>query len=414
MNKRYLWQVLLGLLLANTLSAAAPAVPPVKNFGTQWTQKIFPLIAAIQSQATLRKSLRNDPTLHLLARQRAAAATAAANDCHDLNGLVTPLLWTVPDADHTASALIHLLGTDTALQGTIARLRQQHAYPLYEDLADSEYLRKSWLDVVRGTNQVLAVYLQGKPPRYARIDSISFRFRDPGAVQQVRQLVKTVLRKDKGDFYTLALQSAIAALELNGRDEATRYEPLRGGSNRPPYEALANIQWNNYPYSAILVPGQGPETLTTPLDANGIKRCALAAEHYQKHEAPFIIVSGGHVHPFKTPYAEAVEMKKYLVQQLGLPDQAVFIEPYARHTTTNLRNAARMWYRFGMPSQQPLLIVSDALQSLYIGASGMARRCKEELGYAPYKELHKAGREETIFLPLLNNLQPDPMDPLDP
>ncbi len=414
MNKRYILQALLGLLLVCPLAAAAPEVPPVKDFGVQWTRRIFPLLACFEAQETLRQRLCNDSALHALCAQRATVAKAAANDCNDMGCLVKPLLWPVSDAERAAGALVRLLGSDTALQGTIARLRQQHAYPLFENLPDAQYLRKAWLDAVRGTNQVLAVYLQGTPPRYAKIDSISFDYRMHSAVQKARHLVKTALRREDGAFYALPLQTAIAALELNGRDEAARYEPLTGGYNLRPYAALAHTPWNDYPYSAIVVPGLGPETLATTLDSNGAKRCALAAERYRKRLAPFIIVSGGHVHPFKTPYAEAVEMKKFLVHQLGIPDQAVFIEPYARHTTTNLRNAARMWYRFGMPAQKPLLIVSDALQTLYIGASVMARRCKEELGYAPYDALHKASREETIFAPLLNSLQPDPMDPLDP
>lgn len=51
---------------------------------------------------------------------------------------------------------------------------------------------------------------------------------------------------------------------------------------------------------------------------------------------------GGHVHSFHTPVCEAVEIKKYLVEHLGVPNAAVSIESHTRHTTTNLHNTARL------------------------------------------------------------------------
>ena len=139
---------------------------------------------------------------------------------------------------------------------------------------------------------------------------------------------------------------------------------------------MAGTAWARFPYAAILVPGSGPERPGVALDSVGAVRCRLAAARYRAGQAPLVVVSGGHVHPFQTPYCEAVKMRKYLVDTLGLPAAAVFIEPPARHTTTNLRNTARLLAAVGGPPTQPLLIVSDAAQSRYI--LGMAARCRRE------------------------------------
>jgi uncharacterized SAM-binding protein YcdF (DUF218 family) len=41
-------------------------------------------------------------------------------------------------------------------------------------------------------------------------------------------------------------------------------------------------------------------------------------------------------------------MKHDLIARLGIPAAAILVDPHARHTTTNMRNAARLLYRYGM------------------------------------------------------------------
>lgn len=205
---------------------------------------------------------------------------------------------------------------------------------------------------------------------------------------------------------------SLEALEINGRDEAIRYEPLYKGANAAPFAKSRRINWNAYKYTSIMVPGSGPGKPGKTMDTMGMYRCGLAADMYNKGVAPFIIVSGGHVHPYKTPFCEAVEMKKYMVSKLGIPDSAVIIEPHARHTTTNIRNAVRLAYLFNMPAAKPMLIVSDSFQSLAI--EKMAIRFMNEIGYLPYEGLERKSPTENVIMPDLRAWQQDPEDPLDP
>jgi hypothetical protein len=107
-----------------------------------------------------------------------------------------------------------------------------------------------------------------------------------------------------------------------------------------------------------------------------------------------------------------VEMKKYMVQELMVPENAILIEPHARHTTTNLRNTARLVYRFKIPDNMKILTVTDPTQNAYIPKMG--KRFMEELGYIPYRDLKMLSAEENEFYPIKDALQVNPLDPLDP
>ena len=95
-----------------------------------------------------------------------------------------------------------------------------------------------------------------------------------------------------------------------------------------------------------------------------LKLCRLAALQYAKGVAPFIVTSGGKVHPYKTKFCEATEMKRYLVEKLHIPANAIIVDPHARHTTTNMRNAARLIYRYGIPLIKPALPLLQKAKAL--------------------------------------------------
>lgn len=284
-------------------------------------------------------------------------------------------------------------------------------YPLYASRPDTAALRLAWQDAALGLNRLARVYLANGRPRYPAIDSSSYPRRDAQLTHLVRQQLGAAAKRTPEPFYARSLQVALLALRLNHRGEAARYEPLLGGDNAPA-AAVAATAWARFPYAAILVPGSGPERPGVALDSMGAVRCQLAAARYRAGQAPFVVVSGGHVHPFQTPYCEAVEMRNYLVRTLELPAAVVFIEPPARHTTTNMRNTVRLLGAAGVPPARPLLVVSDAAQSRYI--LGMAARCRRELGYVPYRNLQRLADTESSWQGIPEAFQPDPYDPLDP
>lgn len=296
------------------------------------------------------------------------------------------------------------------------KLRSSNLYLNFDKGIDSVFVRKCWESVASSMNRILNVYLKGTPPAYPKIDGGSFDPHDKDYLTELKQKLGelTVQQHSRQkSFYRSTMLACIQVLLINGRDEAVRYEPLQGGMNSLAFKRIGKVEWDKYLYSVILVPGFGPEQEGVALDPIATRRCDSAAKKYISGAAPFIVVSGGHVHPNKTPYCEAVEMKKYLVTVLKIPDNAVLIEPYARHTTTNLRNLNRMIFNFKIPEKKKVIIVTDESQSRYI-LGNMAKTAIRDLGYLPYENLIKISETESTYLPNKLSLQANPFDTLDP
>jgi len=121
-------------------------------------------------------------------------------------------------------------------------------------------------------------------------------------------------------------------------------------------------------------------------------RCRAAARDLALGVAPLAIVSGGAVHG---PDNEALLLRDSLLSQ-GVRDDRILVEPCACHTTTNLRNAARIMLAHGL--RDAFIVTDDApgrsprdwllrarTQAAYVGfprLSGFALRCRLTLGYS--------------------------------
>jgi hypothetical protein len=112
-----------------------------------------------------------------------------------------------------------------------------------------------------------------------------------------------------------------------------------------------------YPTDVLIVPGYANAEFRGALHPRAIDRLHIAAEDFAEGRAPFILVSGGNVHPAGTPFNEATEMRRYLIETLHVPADRIILEPLARHSPTNVRNAGRYMVQNGLTRAQ---IVSDA------------------------------------------------------
>jgi hypothetical protein len=102
-----------------------------------------------------------------------------------------------------------------------------------------------------------------------------------------------------------------------------------------------------------------------------------------------------------------------LMNTLQMPESVIIMEPHARHTTTNLRNAARIMFRYGMPMDKAALTVTVKSQSMYI-SDVMPQRCIKELGYEPYRLGKRLSDTALEFFPNVMSLQIDFDEPMDP
>jgi hypothetical protein len=365
---------------------------------------LFPLIAAAQPVrdknfylfAILEQNPPSDLRLERIANAKRAALAGSGS-------FIESMRWT-PEEIATVS---EVLATFTAASEP---LRQSRLYGPKPDLV------KAWQQAAAAMNRIFDVYGLGKPPRYPDIDSISFDPQSP-SFQRMLSVIQGVMADEPDGhplFFHAPLRFAIELLRANWRDEAGRFEPMEKGENKLAFDRIPDIHWAQYKYAAIVVPGSGTDRPNQAMSPWGRARMILAARRYKAGLAPFIIVSGGYVHPKQTPFCEALEMKRALMAEFSIPADAILIEPHARHTTTNLRNAARLLYRYNFPEAKPALITTDQGQSAYIEAPAFSQRCQNELGYLPFQRLKRISQFDLEFLPSLDSLLVDPLDPLDP
>lgn len=378
--------LLCGLVLqaAEPKRAPFPLRAPVQD-------KNFYLLSLIERTPDVARVIASDPELAAIRRDK---ADALRTDWQKLR---------FSDAEITAAGAVlrRLYKPD----GEIVR---SGVYVRYADVI------AAWDDSARAINNILDVYGSGKAPRYPAIDAVSYDVKSEAYTKLLHTLTASLGEEEMPLFFQPSLRFALHLLDLNQRDEAGRLEPLERGVNATVLHRIPSIEWKKFPYSVIVVPGYGPEKPEWALAPEGKLRLELAARRYKQGKAPLIMVSGGYVHPNQTQYCEAVEMKKSLVADFGVPADAIIVEPQARHTTTNLRNAARLIYRYGIPFERMALITTDSYQSSYIESDAFTKRCADELHYQPGKIGQRASEFDLDFTPAIDSLQIDPMDPLDP
>jgi hypothetical protein len=386
--------------------------------------KNYYLLTLFDESKDVKELLDYDKILSAVAKVKSDSLAASLKDCRQ-DGLcyINRMKFTDDEIKIVSDRLAALYDPGNAL----GKLVQHHLIPsgtyiLFQGFSEKDMLVKAWEQDAHGVNFALSVYAEGKKPNYPLIDSISFKTKDYQNNVYLNDYVSllynttSVLTREnnaKPSFYSIPVNAALLFLEMNEREQAADFEPMARGENKEAFNRIKSIQWKEYKYSVILVPGAGPDEPGVALSAEGLLRCRLAAALYQKGLAPFIIPSGGKVHPFKTSYNEAAEMKKYMVEKLKIPSSAIIIEPHARHTTTNMRNAARLIFRYGIPFTMPGITCTTRGQSSMIGTTLIPRSLKE-LNAVPYRNGKRLSETEIEFYPLIEALHINPSEPMDP
>jgi hypothetical protein len=374
--------------------------------------KNFYLLSLFQRNAAIRKLLMTNASLRQLSEEKRFALQKAPA-CNDVKCFEDLFRFNARTIETVATALEVL-----ANQPEFKRLAKKHLRPSgvfikYSRQSDSQMLAAAWKDAANSLNRILSVYGLGKDPLYKNIDRVSFDVSKDDYRNLLRAKAQEIKFVNEPLFFDPTLDFALKLLEINRRDEAGRYEPLDSGENRATVQNLRKIKWADYPYTFILVLGSGPGD-SAPLSPIGAKRADVAAQLFLQHKAPLIIFSGGHVHPMQTPYCEAIEMKKYVIEKYKIPATSILIEPHARHTTTNFRNGARLVFRFGIPTDRKALVTSSEDHISYCVGQEFHDRNVKELGYFPVEFITRVSPVSAEFEPSVMSLFFDSNDPLDP
>lgn len=381
--------------------------------------KNFYLLTAIQKDAKVRKLLEDDLVLKSFYDRQQKDIERHINIGNDsLKSLASTYQFKAGDLKNISNRLNVLLQEHSFFQSFVDdNLRVSGTYENFKNDSDAQLLIKAWELCANGMNQIANVYGVGDAPQYAKMDSVSYDVKSTfykEAVFMWSDFLHHKKPKENRLFFQPALNFSLALLYLNHRDEAARYEPLTENENKKAIAHLKNINFKNYEYSSILVLGNGPENYHDRLSAVGKLNLQLGVFEYRAKRAPLLFVSGGHAHPFRAPFCEAIEMKKELMEIYNIPEENILIDPYARHTTTNLRNAIRILVRNQVPITKPILVVTNSSHSSYLGNKSFEARCMSEFGYLPAIQLKRLSNTTIEFLPKIESLHQNPIDPLDP
>ena len=388
-------------IVPEDLYGASPRAPLVTS-GSAIEDKSFYVLTLLDAVADARAAVSTWPALATLAAEHAQMMQSAVRDCNgDAACWGEAVTWSDADIDRAGAALVALHGASKPIQAAAMSLRRSGAAQLHASLTDAPLLQAAWVDAAHALNQGWEEHVAGL------------------ATDTVARLLSGAAVTAAGrPFFSPLVQLVLGGLAADGRDEAARYEPLAAGENAAALARIPCIDFSQYRFAAIVVPGQGPSDLNHPLDPNGQIRADQAAARLAAGLAPLIVLSGGHVHPDRTPYSEAIEMKQYLMATYAIPEAAILVDPHARHTTTNLRNVARLLYRYGVPVDRPSLVTTDQFQAFYIAAAGatqvFGKRCLDELGYFPYRGVTQLDLLDDCWVPSANSLYADARDLLDP
>lgn len=417
MTKKVLFFVL-GWFVFNGHSQFDPGFEPSRT-DKLMQDKNFYLFTAIQENRTVKQLLEEDPTLKAIYENRNDRLDRIETTCEmDVQCLVNTHTFSDEEIAKISDRLAQLAKKETSLQELIAKnLRPSGKYGNFKQVPDAELLARAWQLCAKGVNRIFDVYALNGEQRYPKIDSVSYDVDSryyKGALFMWHDLFLNKKKKKTNLFFQSALDYALALLYLNHRDEPARYEPMEKLENKVAVANINSLDFENYDYASIIIFGNGPQNYRDRLTAMGKLNLQLGVLEFQANKAPVIIVTGGHAHPHRAEFAEAVEMKKELMDRYGIPEQSIIIEPHARHTTTNLRNAVRLMVKYGIPIEKKSLVVTNNFHSGYTENPDFAKRCRDELGYLPGKIGERTSSTTLEFLPNIESLHQNPLDPLDP
>ncbi len=352
------------------------------------SRRLFPLFDAIGADPAALDRLKANPAVAAMLATRAGRRTACADD---LTCITQALVWTPSESATLAAGMPeHMSSAD---DGAAAQTRRE----------------------IEGINVVLRTFGLGQLPRYPQIDGTGPI--DPSETRarlQAADWLSRTPRARSAQALDPSMDFALSLLDVSDRTDAIGFDPLTGGLNAAAVNRARSLDWKRWHYTAMIVTGVGPETPDTTLSPFGKYHIRLAADRFARGDIALIIVTGGRAHPRATRFTEAEQMRAALIERYGIPADAIAIEPYARHTTTNLRNATRLLAALGAPLDKDALIVCNPGQSETIAGAAFAQRNLTELGYVPGQVGGRLSPTELEFRPSPLSLRVDPRDPLDP
>lgn len=362
--------------------------------------KGFYFLTVLQDSPAVLADLLMDPTLAAASTARDSAIRSAATTCNgDATCITNALAFSSSDITSIANAISARLVSSGNLGAIVtSQMRPSGAFNAHATMSDANLVAQAWTDSANWLNGAIITYANEL------------------TAAQLQTALNLVIAQHAApmNFFTPAMTMTLAILDADNRDNAAEDEPIDQGENKAVLANIPSIDFSQYAFSMLVVPGIGPTDSTTMISDGSKTHADLAAARFAAKYAPIFALTGGRVHPDRTTYAEALEMKNYLMTTYAIPENVIMVDPYARHTTTNLRNVSRLAFRYGVPTTKPALVVTDYGQTLTINSDTFLTTSQTEMGLVAWREVAELSQNDTCFLPSVIVLQQNGADPLDP
>ena len=239
-------------------------------------EKNYRLLSLLQNDPATAKLIVNDSILAQVTHTKIAAIRSAISICKDTRCVTESLKFSDQEIKTVGGRLSALYQDGNALGKLVEqKLVTSGAYSLYNGLDRNELLLKAWKQDAEGINHAIAVYAEGIKPNYPDIDSISFNVHQKGYEQFAVYAASMVLQEAENSnlFFSSSMDAALLFLDLNERYDAATYEPMNIAINKLALQKSKEIQWNNYSYTLILIPGE--DRKSTRLNSSHLRRSRM-------------------------------------------------------------------------------------------------------------------------------------------
>ncbi|WP_178989551.1 YdcF family protein [Winogradskyella schleiferi] len=376
----------------------------------------------IENNVTIKNFIKNNEALSAyletskqrlsnIANQNNPTAAQYANALKFSNNEVIAISTAVKDVAATnANVFIDFSNTHIGPSG---------AFNQFKEITNVDRLQQLILEeMLKGINQIIDTYAAGIDPTYPDLDGVSYDVNSAQYKLLLRNLVTDLYANtDQMElFYQPFLNFALGVMEINNRDEAGRFMPLKLGENAAAYQNIQTINWDDYQYSMIVVLGDAPNSSgdLPNISIGGMQRSDHGVDLLNQGLAPLIVFTGANVAPFQSEYHEAIEMKNYIMDNYNISESKILVDPHARHTTTNMRNVGRFIYKYGIPHDKKAIVSTATSQSSYVSSSVFLTRCTNQMNHIPMTLHNRLSDFDIEFTPNIEVLHLDSSDPLDP
>jgi hypothetical protein len=382
--------------------------------------KNFFLLSMLLRNDEVRQSVFQNSVLDQYSEQKENALQQSITNCGgNASCLVNALKWSNEEIEEISIALSEMTNTSNVLNQMInEHLRPSGFFEKYKFADNRSFIRQAWADAAMGINFIMDVYVLGEIPKDEVSDGPLYQIGDQDYHNKIFGKAEEILVNvdNTSLFFSINLQLALSLLYINNRDEAGRFEPMQAGENKAAFDKLGTVNFDEYEYSVIVTLGDSPNSAGDDynISESAKIRVQLASQRFYDGLAPFILFTGANVYPNHSPYHEAIEMKKWAMLNYGIPEANIIVDPHARHTTTNLRNASRLLIRYGFPLEKKGLITTREGQSEYVTSTSFSNNCLNEFGFFPVILGNRISEFDVEFLPKIISLHAESQDPLDP